>query len=441
MKNKELLNRVWKLSIPAILTQITTIAMQYIDSAMVGNLGANASAAIGLVSTSTWVLGGITFAASAGFSVQVAHQIGAKNSQEARMVVKHGLLISMLISVGLMVIGLVISNPLPDLLGAEEVIHKDASNYFRVFACMLPFMQLSGLSASFLQCSGDMITPSILNALMCVLDVIFNAYFIPRYGVLGAGIGTALATVVVSIIMLGFTVLYNKDLRFVKGEHFSLNKNILSTAFKIGLPVCAEQVASSFAGVISTMIIAPLGTIAIAAHSFAVTAESLCYMPGYGVESAATTVVGQAYGSKDYVLAKKYANISTGFGACLMGITGLFMFIFCPFVFSMLTPVEEVQTLGTLVLRIGLIAEPLFGVAIVSSGALRGAGDTAVPGMLNLFSVWVIRLGLSKLLVGPFGLPGVWAAMAIDLCFRGISLYIRQQKSPYFKNNQELETN
>ena len=85
------LRLVWQLSLPAILTQITTIAMQYIDSAMVGALGADASAAIGLVASSTWLFGGVTTAVSAGFSVQVAHRIGAGEDTEARTVVRHGL--------------------------------------------------------------------------------------------------------------------------------------------------------------------------------------------------------------------------------------------------------------------------------------------------------------------------------------------------------------
>ena len=90
------LREVWRLSLPAILTQITTIAMQYIDSAMVGRLGANASAAIGLVASSTWLFNGVCYALSAGFSVQVAHRIGAGNARGARSVEKNGLLAGLL---------------------------------------------------------------------------------------------------------------------------------------------------------------------------------------------------------------------------------------------------------------------------------------------------------------------------------------------------------
>ena len=271
---------VWRLSLPAILTQITTIAMQYIDSAMVGALGANASAAIGLVSTSTWLLSGITYAITAGFSVQVAHHIGAKHDEDARTVVKHGLISALLISALLCALGAVISDPLPVWLGGSEVIHRDASLYFLVFALEIPFLQLNSLASSFIQCSGDMVTPSILTAAMCILDIIFNAIFIPKYGVLGAGIGTALACAVVCLVMLWCCCGRDKHLKLNRADKSRFDSSILKKALKIGLPVAVQEVATSGAMVITTMIIAPLGEIAIAANSFAVTAEGLCYMPG-----------------------------------------------------------------------------------------------------------------------------------------------------------------
>ena len=163
-KNKELKEQVlqvWKLSLPAILTQITTIAMQYIDSAMVGALGANASAAIGLVSSSTWFFGGITYAISAGFSVQVAHHIGGEDERGARDVVRHGLMTALIVSVLLCMLGLLLAPYLPYWLGGDPAICENASIYFRIFALMIPFSQLNSLNSSFLQCSGDMVTPSI----------------------------------------------------------------------------------------------------------------------------------------------------------------------------------------------------------------------------------------------------------------------------------------
>lgn len=432
------LRLVWQLSLPAILTQITTIAMQYIDSAMVGALGADASAAIGLVASSTWLFGGVTTAVSAGFSVQVAHRIGAGDDTEARTVVRHGLAAALTLAALLALLGLGICRQLPCWLGGGAEICADASAYFLTFSLMLPFSQLNSLTAGFLQCAGDMVTPSVLNAVMCGLDVVCNALLIPHFGVLGAGMGTALACALVSLAMAWCCCVRNAQLRLQRGETHAFRPEILKKAFRIGAPVAVQEIAMNGAMVASTMILAPLGAAAIAANSFAVTAESLCYMPGYGVGSAATTLVGRSVGASDAAQARRYGNICTALGGALMGCTGLLMMIFCPFVFRLLTPVAEVRTLAAQALRIGLLAEPLFGVSIAAAGALRGAGDTLVPSLLNLGSIWIVRLGLSLLLVGKLGLRGMWIAMAIELCVRGTLMLWRQKTSKFYETQSKL---
>ena len=432
------LRLVWQLSLPAILTQITTIAMQYIDSAMVGALGADASAAIVLVASSTWLFGGVTAAVSAGFSVQVAHRIGAGEDTEARTVVRHGLAAAMTLAALLALLGLGICRQLPCWLGGGAEICADASAYFLTFSLMLPFSQLNSLTAGFLQCAGDMVTPSVLNAVMCGLDVVCNALLIPHFGVLGAGMGTALACALVSLAMGWCCCVRNAQLRLRRGETHAFRPEILKKAFRIGAPVAVQEIAMTGAMVASTMILAPLGAAAIAANSFAVTAESLCYMPGYGVGSAATTLVGRSVGAGDAAQARRYGNICTALGGALMGCTGLLMMIFCPFVFRLLTPVAEVRTLAAQALRIGLLAEPLFGVSIAAAGALRGAGDTLVPSLLNLGSIWIVRLGLSLLLVGKLGLRGMWIAMAIELCVRGTLMLWRQKTSKFYETQSRL---
>lgn len=432
------LRLVWQLSLPAILTQITTIAMQYIDSAMVGALGADASAAIGLVASSTWLFGGVTTAVSAGFSVQVAHRIGAGEDTEARTVVRHGLAAALTLAALLALLGLGICRQLPCWLGGGAEICADASAYFLTFSLMLPFSQLNSLTAGFLQCAGDMVTPSVLNAVMCGLDVVCNALLIPHFGVLGAGMGTALACALVSLAMAWCCCVRNAQLRLRRSETHVFRPEILKKAFRIGAPVAVQEIAMNGAMVASTMILAPLGAAAIAANSFAVTAESLCYMPGYGVGSAATTLVGRSVGAGDAVQARRYGNICTALGGALMGCTGLLMMIFCPFVFRLLTPVAEVRTLAAQALRIGLLAEPLFGVSIAAAGALRGAGDTLVPSLLNLGSIWIVRLGLSLLLVGKLGLRGMWIAMAIELCVRGTLMLWRQKTSKFYETQSRL---
>ena len=203
-----------QLSIPAILAQISSIVMQYIDAAMVGHLGKEASASIGLVASSTWLMGGLCRALSVGFSVMVAQRIGARDEKDARNLVKQGLCSGVAFGVLLAVIGAAISGGLPHWLRADAAICPDASAYFLIFALSLPFVQLNRLAAGLLQAGGNMRTPSVLMALMCGLDVIFNALLIfptrrigaftlpgANMGVAGAALGTALSEATIAFIM------------------------------------------------------------------------------------------------------------------------------------------------------------------------------------------------------------------------------------------------
>jgi Na+-driven multidrug efflux pump len=171
--------------------------------------------------------------------------------------------------------------------------------------------------------------------------------------------------------------------------------------------------------------------VAIAANSFAITAESLCYMPGMGISIAAVTLVGQSIGAKKTDFARGFAKFSVVVGMVTMGTLGAIMYLVAPWVFAFLTPVAEVQTLGTEVLRIALYAEPLFAVSIVGAGALRGARDTFYPSLINLASVWGLRMTLAFILVQSYGLHGIWLAMCIELYARGLLFLLRIYKQKW----------
>lgn len=447
----DIIKIVLRLSIPAIMAQITSIAMQYIDAAMVGNLGAAASASIGLVSTTTWLIGGLCISAATGFSVQAAQLIGAGRADEARSVFKQSVIIALIFSICLSAAAVSISGVLPVWLGGNDEIRFNSSKYFLIYACALPATQFRQLSGSMLQCSGDMRTPSILNIMLCVLDVIFNFLLIfptrivsvfgisftvfgAGMGVSGAALGTALAEVCTALCMLYAACIRSEELSFKLGGSWALKKQCIKTAAKIAVPAAFEHTVMCSAYVASTLIVAPLGTVSVAANSLAVTAESFCYMPGYGIGSAATTLVGQSIGSENYTLARQFARTAVLLGVALMSLTAIIMFFVAPWMFSVLTPAEEVRILGTQVLRIEAFAEPLYAASIVCAGALRGAGDTFVPSILNLVSMWGIRISASVILVPHFGLHGVWIAMCGELCIRGILFLIRLFREKWLKN-------
>ena len=449
---KEQVLLVVLLSIPSILAQISSIAMQYIDASMVGTLGADASASVGLVSTTTWLTTGLCQAVCIGFTVKVAFRIGAKEEQKARETVKYGLLTVISFSLVMMCIAVLVHRMLPGWLGGAEEIRENASRYFLIFGLSLPFFEINYASGGMLQCSGDMRTVGFLNILMCVLDVIYNFLFIfptriisvfgfsftmpgAGLGVTGAALGTALAVVCCSLLMLGRLLIHSDSLHLRKGEHYKPCLPDILADLKVSSPVMLSSVIMGFAYIAGTYIVAPLGTIAIAANSFAVTAESICYMPGYGIGAASTTAVGQARGAGRTDLTNRFGYVSVYLGIAAMTCMAVFLYFMAPVMMRMLTPDESVRAAGIQVLRTICFAEPLYGASIVAEGVFRGRGETGIPTVLNLISMWCVRIPLSAYFAGKFGLWGVWLGQGIELCFRGtIYLLALHRKTKYTDN-------
>ena len=268
----------------------------------------------------------------------------------------------------------------------------------------------------------------VLNIGMCVMDVVFNYLFIYVLDlkVVGAAIGTGVAILITACLMLYFLIFRSKMLSLVgRPGSFKPQSDTVSTAFKIGAPMGLQHLLMGGAQVVSTLIVAPIGTIAIAAHSLAITVESLCYMPGYGIAEAATTLVGQGIGAGQKQLTRSFAYMSVGLGITVMTLMGVLMWIFAPELMAIMSPVEEVIAQGTEVLRIEAWAEPMFAASIVANGVFIGAGDTLIPAIMSLASMWAVRLTLAASLAPKYGLKGVWTAMAIELVFRGTMFLAR----------------
>lgn len=448
MTQSEKLRLIVSLSVPSILAQISATVMFFIDASMVGHLGAKASAAIGLVETTGWLMGGLASAASMGFSVQVAHFIGANDIEAARRVLRQSLVCCLIYGLAMSAICVAIAWPLPYWLGGSEEIAHDASLYFAIFGLCGIFFQMEGLAGSMLKCSGNMKVPSALNIGMCIMDVIFNYFFIYilDMGVVGAAMGTGLAMLITAVLMLWFLLWRSEMLKLVNSEqgsqgnhNYSLSTinyqlrqfrptaDVVTTAFKIGVPMGLQHLLMGSAQIVSTLIVAPLGTIAIAAHSLAITVESLCYMPGFGIAEAATTLVGQSIGAGQRALTRSFANMSVTLGISVMTLMGVLMWLFAPELMALMSPVDVIIALGTDVLRIEAWAEPMFAAAIVVNGIFIGAGDTLKPAIMSLASMWGVRLTLAALLAPRYGLRGVWTAMAVELTFRGLLFLTRMQ--------------
>ena len=444
LRGADLFRLIMLMSLPAILAQLSMCLMSYIDAAMVGRLGSAQAAAVGLMSSSTWLFGSFCYGNSSGFTVQIAHRCGAGDYDGAKRIFREGLFTVLGISVLIALIAMAISGSLPHWLRGGPDIIDDARAYFRIYTLFLPVFQLAVYCESALIASGNMKVPSYTSVVMCVLDVVFNYFFIFKMGkgVAGAALGTGLAEVCAGGYLLYYACLRSselrQDLRREKTEED--RKEIFSQAFGITWPLWIQNLVSRGAYVAATFIIAPLGTIAIAANSFAIIAEGFCYLPGFGVQDAATSLVGQSLGAGRKELARRISWISIACGAGMMTLLAVLMYAFAPQIMALLSQDPEVIALGARCLRIEAWAELLFGVSIVGYGCCVGAGDTLVPSVINFMSMWIIRLGLALMLIPRFGLAGYWIGMATELCVKGIIFAIRISGTRWMRTKLTAKT-
>ncbi len=428
--------------------------MFFIDAAMVGSLGAAASAAVGIVETTLWLFFSVGGACAIGFGVQVANGVGANDFARARRVMRTGITTSLFISLILCLIGVSIHRKLPLWLGAGADIIDDAGVYFLIYAFSLPLFQLNGFFSNMLKSSGNMRTPSTLNIFSCVLDVVFNflciyptrvitVFSLPitvpgaGLGVAGAALGSALA-ILVTLFLMAYSALfrspilalhYDKSGSAIWKPDFAALKRMVS----ISSPLALQYTLMNGAQMVSTIIVAPLGNFAIAANNFAITAEALCYMPGYGIADAGTTLVGQSIGARRFDLCKSLAYRCVLLGVAVMAFMGFIMYVAAPELMALMTPVPEIISLGAQALRIEAFAEPMFAAAIICCSCMVGAGDTLVPASMNLLTMWGIRLTIAAWLAPIWGLAGMWTGMAVELTLRGILFLIRLWRGSWLK--------
>jgi putative MATE family efflux protein len=339
-------------------------------------------------------------------------------------------------SVFIALLGLSVSRQLPLWLGGGEDIVADAASYFLIMSLFMPAMLMDWTCAAMLQASGNMKVPSILSIGMCVMDVAFNYLFIYVWdmGVVGAALGSGLAELITALLMFSFLAFRSPELRLTQERgSYRPTETVIRKALNISGPMALQNILMRGGYIAATVIVAPLGTIAIAANSFAITAESLCYMPGAGIADAATTLVGQSIGARRKDLARRFAWITVFLAMGVMGLLAVLMFIFAPQMMGLLSPDAAVIDLGARVLRIEAFAELGYAAAMVAYGACVGAGDTRWPSVMNFGSMWVVRIIPAIFLTPIYGLVGFWACMAVELTFRGAIFLVHLYRGKWLK--------
>ena len=446
-KSLNLLDRsipTWKLVLmlawPSIIEQLLHTAVNYVDTAMVGSIGTYATAAIGVCTSTIFLLMGVMNATGLGFSVMVARKIGEGNHEEARTILRQSMLAVVAVGLGLtLLVELILAPNLPRWMGAEPDVLPHAITYFRVIGANYLLNTGMIMATNMLRCMGDTKTPLKFNILTNLVNVVGNFLLIyptrqltvagltftmpgAGLGVAGAAAATALATAFSAVCLLSVLFLRKGPLQISLRDDYKPRPDIIKQAFHLGVPSFLERAVISGGQIVSTAMISGLGTAALAAHQLANSGESLCYMPIFGFSIAATTLVAQNLGAGDKERAFKQGAWSTWMSVAVMCTASAIMFALAPNIIDLFSNDASVIALGGRVLRIEAFAEPFFAIATVIAGVLRGAGDTRWPFYISLAGMWLMRVPIAFVLIHLFGwgLEAIWVGMAVDLFVRGV---------------------
>ncbi len=425
---RSMLPTILALAVPTMLEQLTQTAVQYIDTAMVGSLGTQATAAVGATSTIIWMVGSTISAIGVGFLAYISQAIGAGHVEEARKASGQAVTITLLAGILFTALTCGLSGVIPVWMQVDPSIRGMASRYFLIIYSPMLFRSASIIFGTLLRAAGDTKTPMKVGILVNVINVVMNYFLIyaphavslfglslkvpgAGWGVEGAAAASAISFVVGGTVM---TIALWKHPRISPHKQRKrLDPAILRPCFRVALPNMLQRFATTFGYVAFASMINSLGETSTAAHTIANTVESGFYIPGWGMQTAAATLAGNAYGAHDEQKLKNLSRTIIPLEVGLMVVTGGLLFAFAPVLVRIFTKDPEVILLGTTVLRMVAFSEPFYGIPIVIEGMMQGVGKTVAPFVFNIVGMWGVRIAgtfVCTQLLG-YGLVAAWACM------------------------------
>ncbi len=412
---------------PTMAEQALGTVVQYVDTAMVGRLGQHATACIGLTASTTWMVNSPLWAFAVGVLACTARAVGAGEEHAIKRTAVQSVIITLALGLLIGAVTLIISPFLPAWLNAEEALRHDGSLYFAIVCAPMLFRAAMVIFSASLRATGDTRTPMFINVGMNVCNIILNAIFIyaAGLGVIGAAIATCISYALGGTAM---TVVFWRNKRVSpRGEKLRYDREAMAPIIKISLPVVGTRVATSLGHVVFTSLVTSLGTQALASHTLAITAEEAFYIPGYGMQAAASTLAGQSLGEKNR---EKLWRVSRTIMLATMGmmcLTGGLLFLLPGQMMSLFTTDAAVIAGGIPILRIVAVTEPIYGMSIILEGTFNGVGDTRAPFYISLGCMWGVRVLFTWICVTKLGLGlvAVWLCMVADNCSRGALLAVR----------------
>ncbi len=426
--NTAMLATILTLAWPTMLEQAMQTAVQYIDTAMVGSLGTQATAAVGSTGTVNWLFSSSISALGIGFLAFIAKAIGARDTAVVKRAAAQAVQTVLATGIIATTAALGLSGVIPVWMQVDESIQELASQYFFIlYIPMLP-RTASIIFGTVLRAAGDTKTPMKAGVLVNLTNIVLNFLMIyptrtislfgisftmpgAGLGVIGAAIASSIAFTVGGILIT--IALWRHPLVSPKGQPLMPDSQILKPCMRVALPNMMQRFGTSLGYVAFAAMINSLGDVSTAAHTIANTVESAFYIPGYGMQTAAATLAGNAYGAKDRQKMQDLASMFIPIEIFLMILSGSCLFVLAPGLMRIFSSSEEVITLGTTVLRMVAVSEPFYGFSIVIEGMMQGVGRTKLPFVFNIIGMWLVRIigtFICTQLLG-FGLVSAWACM------------------------------
>ena len=405
--DRALLPVVLALAWPTMLEQLLHTAVQYIDTAMVGSLGTQATAAVGSTATVGWLVGSSVSAFGVGFLAYISQALGAGEEQRAKKAAAQSVLAVLVTGLFFTVVTLSLSPLVPVWMQVDPSIRSLAARYFFiVYLPMLP-RTASVIFGTVLRAAGDTRTPMRVGIGVNAINVLLNFLLIypsrtlslfglalpmwgAGWGVVGAAAASAIAFAVGGIAIT--VALYRHPRISPWGQSLRPDGQVLRPCLRVAFPNMLQRFGTSLGYVAFAAMINALGELSTAAHTVANTVESAFYIPGYGMQAAAATLTGNCLGAGNEQRRRALARLIVSIEVGLMLLSGSLLFAFAPAMASLFSKDAAVIALGSTVLRMVACSEPFYGVSIVIEGMLQGAGKTKVPFVVNILGMWGVRI-------------------------------------------------
>lgn len=451
--NFEMAGIILALAWPTMLEQLMQTAVQYIDTAMVGSLGTQATAAVGATTTVNWLVGSTISAVGVGFLSFIARALGAEDKAAAKRASSQAVLAVFVVGIFVTLVTVGLSGKIPVWMQVDEGIRKLAGDYFLIlYLPMLP-RTASTIFSTVLRAAGDTKSPMKIGVVVNLINVILNFLMIyptrqirlfsyefvmwgADMGVLGAAFASAIAFTVGGILIT--IVLFRHPLVSPKGQSLRPDMRIIKPCLRVAMPNMLQRFGTSLGYVVFASMINALGEVSTAAHTIANTVESAFYIPGYGMQTAAATLAGNAYGAGDEKRLKELARMFLPIEILLMLCSGAALFVSAPGLVGLFSKNEEVIILGTTVLRMVAVSEPFYGFSIIMEGMMQGVGETRRPFVYHIVGMWLVRIVGTFICTGFFdlGLVAAWACMIAHNLFLFVLFmicYVKGRWNPFQK--------